>query len=117
MEEVGKEELLLILQFFQKDKILRPDGLPMEIFLGCYDFIEEYFRRVVDATRTIEKNPRRFQHKFYSIDSQSDNTRTFENFRPISLCNYIYKIISKLIAKRLKRFLSKKISSEQFGFL
>jgi hypothetical protein len=72
---------------------------------------------VVEATRTTRKNPWRFQHKFYSIDSKDDNPTTFEKFKPISLCNCIYKIISKVIARILKRVLSKQISSEQFGFL
>jgi len=40
MEEVGKEELHITLQSFQKDKSLGPDGLPMELFLNCYDFIK-----------------------------------------------------------------------------
>jgi ribonuclease HI len=42
---------------------------------------------------------------------------TFDDFRPISLCNCIYKIIAKIIARRLNPFLSEAISKEQFGFL
>jgi hypothetical protein len=38
MEEVGKEELHLILQSFQKIKS-RSDGLLVELFLGCYEFM------------------------------------------------------------------------------
>jgi hypothetical protein len=46
-----------------------------------------------------------------------DNPQSFDDFRPISLCNCIYKIISKIIARRLKPILSEAISKEQFGFL
>jgi hypothetical protein len=41
----------------------------------------------------------------------------FDDFRPISLCNYIYKIIAKVFVMILKDVLSNDISSKQFGFL
>ena len=46
-----------------------------------------------------------------------DNPTSFEEFKLISLCNCLYKIISNIIARRLKSILSRRISSEQFGFL
>lgn len=42
---------------------------------------------------------------------------SFDDFKPISLCNCLHKIISKIIAKSLKEILSVHISKEQFGFL
>jgi hypothetical protein len=51
MKDVGKDELFQTLQIFQKDKIPRPNGLPMKFFLGCYEFIEKYIKRVMETTR------------------------------------------------------------------
>ncbi|KAH1091878.1 hypothetical protein J1N35_019135 [Gossypium stocksii] len=41
----------------------------------------------------------------------------FTNFRPISLCKYIYKIIAKVLANRLKVILADCISQNQSTFV
>jgi hypothetical protein len=56
MKGVVKDELRQTLQIsFQRDKSLGPNGLPMELFLGCYEFIEYDLIRVVEALRKTKK--------------------------------------------------------------
>eukprot|EP00253_Pinus_taeda_P034809 PITA_34809 len=54
---------------------------------------------------------------FIALIPKTDGPSSFDDFRPISLCNCLYKIIAKIIANRLKPILSQHISSEQFAFL
>jgi len=45
------------------------------------------------------------------------NPSSFSIFRPISLCNVSYKIITKIIANKIKPLLHKLISPNQSGFM
>jgi hypothetical protein len=59
---------------------------------------------------------RDYNTTFIALIPKEDNPINFEKSRPISLYNCIYKIISKVIAIRLKKVLSKQILGEKFGF-
>jgi len=54
---------------------------------------------------------------FIALSPKSNKLDSFGGFKPIALCNLIYKIITKIIAIKLKTFLSFGISKEQFGIL
>lgn len=47
----------------------------------------------------------------------TSKTITLLDYRAISLCNLVYKIITKVISNRIKHLLLEKIFVNQFGFL
>jgi len=117
LEKVTEDELKETLSSFQKDKSPGPDGWTIEFFQELYDFLGKDILRVVEDSRQSGRIPASMNSTFIALIPKTDNPTSLEEFRPISLCNCIYKIISKIIARRIKGILSSNISMEQFGFL
>jgi len=95
--EISEEELLAVMKSFKKDKCPGPDDWSIDIFIHFFDLMKNEILGMVEEIRK--------------------DSSTFADYRPISLCNVIYKITSKIIAERIRGKLSEHISKEQHGFL
>lgn len=73
------------------------------------NFVQESFR-AGELEKCLNKS-------FIVLVPKSGNATEFNHFRPISLCNFTYKIISKIIEERLKIFLPRLISPNQGAFI
>lgn len=54
---------------------------------------------------------------FIALVPKKYRSDSFDEFRPILMCNFLYKLISKFLASRIKRIISEAISQEQQRFL
>ena len=117
MDEVSMEELKEVLHSFQKDKSPGPNSWTIELYLGFFELLGEDLLEVVEESRKYGVIHAPINSTFIALIPKVDKLVAFDDFRLISLCNCLYKIISKVISKRLKAVLSTKISNEQFGFL
>ena len=54
---------------------------------------------------------------FLDLIPKEKGAETLDNYRSISLCKTLYKVISKIIAERINKVLSRFISPEQASFL
>lgn len=94
-----------------------PDGLHA-IFYKCFwnmlggDLEDEVLQAVNSATI-----PEGWNDTTIVLIPKVTNPEKITQFRPISLCNVVYKVISKLLANRLKRILPDIVSPFQSAFV
>jgi hypothetical protein len=112
-----REEILEVLKGFTKDKSPGTDGWTVEFFLHFFELVGHYFLNVVEETRLRGEVIRPINSNFLALIPKVNSPNTFSNYRPIALCNLCYKIIAKVIAKRIRPILSHALSEEQLGFL
>jgi hypothetical protein len=116
-EPVTLEELLKTLKGFKVSKSPGPDGWTVEFFLSFFDLLGIELLDMVEESRRQGRVTGALNATFIALIPKTDKPDSFGGFRPIALCNLAYKIITKIIATRIKTALSVGISKEQFSFL
>ena len=104
---LGKE-ILEALKEAEGDKSPGPDGFIMSFFQKCRSVLEGDVKAFFsDFHCVFEKS---FNATFLSLIPKKTNAINIKYFRPISLVGSLYKLLSKVLAHRLRSVLYKLIS-------
>lgn len=60
--------------------------------------------------------PKGINSTILALIPKKDDAQEMRDYRPISCCNVMYKVISKILANRIKGLLPKFIAPNQSGF-
>lgn len=102
---------------FASHKSPGPDGLPPLFFKSFWKTTRDALISVVQHFFKHGFLLKSLNPTFITLIPKSNKACQVDQYRPISLCNVTYKIISKIIANRLKPFLPLIISPFQMAFV
>jgi len=110
-EEAGSLEIPVtiaeikgVLSDMATDKSPGPDGWPVEFILAFFDLFENELIKMIEFSRIRGTVSGSLNSTFIALIPKKDKPTMFSDFRPISLCNLLYKIISKIISNRIKTY-------------
>lgn len=111
-EPVSLKEVKYVVFGLGGEKAPGPDGFQAFFFQFFWDVLGEELLAVVEESRFRGFVLKEFNCTLVVLIPKKAKPEGMEEFRPISLCNTIYKIITKIAANRLKLILGKLITCE-----
>ncbi|KAJ9535960.1 hypothetical protein OSB04_un000878 [Centaurea solstitialis] len=99
------------------DKAPGPDGYSSKFFKRAWSVIG---KDVLIAVHNFFYSGRllsELNHTLLRFIPKVPNATRVTDFRPISCCNVLYKVISKVVAERMKPYLSQLIGPDQSAFI
>ena len=93
-----------------------PDGMPPLFYQHYWNTIGNDVTQSVLHFLNSACLPENLNHTFITLIPKKNSPEYASDFRPINLCNVLYKIFSKVLANRIKKILPKIISEHQSAF-
>ena len=114
---VQAEEVKEALFSMPANKAPGPDGYPMEFYKAAWSVVGKDLVIAVQSFFLYGFMPRSTNATLLSLVPKITSAEKMSDFRPIACCNVIYKLISKIMAHRLKGILPAAIEQNQCAFV
>jgi hypothetical protein len=112
-----KEEVWNILKGMRNDASPGPDGLNAAFYKAAWSWIGNDITKLVKKFYLNGYIPQQLNETNIALIPKKVQCIQPQDFRPISLCNVVYKIIAKSLANRIKPHLPNKIIDAQQAFI
>ncbi|XP_042944649.1 uncharacterized protein LOC122278535 [Carya illinoinensis] len=117
MQQYSAEEVVQALNQMEPSKAPGPDGMPPLFYQKYWTVVGKDVTEAVLKVLNEGVFPAELNHTHIALIPKKDKPETVAEYRPISLCNVAYKLISKVLSNRLKQVLPQVISLSQSAFV
>lgn len=111
------DEIRKVVFAMKPEKTLGPDGLPPVFFQQLWPCISQDLKFFLRHFVTAGSLPWGINHTIITLIPKIQNPRVPDQYRPISICNVLQKIVTKTLALRVKHFMPRLISDCQAAFV
>jgi len=114
---ITKEEVEEVVNRMVKNKAPGPDGFTIEFYQAAWSFMGNDLLDLVEESRCTKHMHQGLNATFLALIPNTGNLDEPQGFRPISLCNVVYKILATIMVNRLEPILPDLIAQEQTSFV
>lgn len=112
-----EEEIWSALKECDGNKAPGPDGFNLSCIQKCWKLMKGEIVQLMHDFHSNGKLVKGFNSSFITLIPKKDNPNGLGDYRPISLVNSTYKILAKVLARRLKKVLPRVVGEVQSAFL
>ncbi|KAJ6843969.1 uncharacterized protein M6B38_295315 [Iris pallida] len=94
-----------------------PDDFSSGFFKRHWDILKFQVVEVVQEFFTKGKLLKELNHTFLTLVPKKEGATALADFRPIACCNYLYKIITHLMCRRMEGIMQDLVSPNQAAFI
>ena len=117
IKDFTKEEVLAALKQMHPTKAPSPDDMSAIFFQKYWDVVGNDVTSMVLNVLNCNKSIVEINKTYITLVPKTKSPTKMTEYKPISLCNVVYKLISKVLANRLKVTLPHLITENQSVFL
>ncbi|CAK8564782.1 unnamed protein product [Lathyrus sativus] len=117
VEQFLAEEIREVISSTDGSKSPGPNGFNFKFLNQCCSIVEGDIVNIVSHFHKFASLPKFSASSFITLILKKEQPMKLKDYRPISLITCVYKLISKLMARRLSRLMDKLIYVNQTAFI
>lgn len=114
---LAKEEVWNTLKRMKILKASGPDGMPAIFYKSCWETIWDEITKTIQHCFASATLPQGLNHTNIVLVPKVKNPTLPSDFRPMALTNIMYKVITKILAQRIRGHLDKLVDKAQSAFI